>query len=230
MFLRSRLVKRGDVHALARLAPSRREPLLFLYPSWIRTASTESRSSTTDLSSSTSLSDQIPPGAHLDSQERETVKIRPNEPNHQYGGPRIQQEFEGMHMEKDSSSRDTNTKHTPLPSRPNFTPIENEESQISVRRVETEGRSPIPMAVARRRGNPEAIVRKVVQRAAYMSDFRARQHDGRILYQQRQRALRGTPNPDWRDVLSDLITHTPSLEAWLHDALLITVPRRPPPN
>ena len=198
MSLGSRIAKRGRVAVFASLASTPREPLLFLYPSWIRNSSTASAVPQDESHSECSTQQKqisIPKHAATLNEDQAVLDRRFNRP-------------------KAVSANDQQTldiKPAVLRSRPpNITTEDGIASLQNEQRIAKDG---APTS------STEKTVRKVLSLKADNEDSRRLARSSRKAYQAYRQAQLQTWVPDWRAVLSTLVKHTPEHGKWLSNAL-----------
>ncbi|PVH76203.1 hypothetical protein DL98DRAFT_518094 [Cadophora sp. DSE1049] len=198
MSLGSRIAKRGRVAVFASLASTPREPLLFLYPSWIRNSSTASPVPRDDAHSEPTTQQKpisIPKHAATLSEDQAVLDKRFNRP-------------------KAASASDQQTfdiKPSPPKSRPPN--ITTEDGIASLQNEQSLAKDVTPATAT------EKTVRKVLSLKAINDNSKQSASSSRKAYQAYRQAELQTWVPDWRAVLSTLVKHTPEHGKWLANAL-----------
>jgi pentatricopeptide repeat protein len=211
MSLGSRIVKRGRVAAIPSLASTPREPLLFLYPQWIRNSSTASIRPAFDRDRNLST----PSVRHTDT---------PSVPGTQVLQPAISKEStepssgKNKHEEIHGESTGTNSAGNAHTTEDDARPITSQPTKITT--------DPTKNRVGR---TPELTPNVPIIRRLYQASLKARHNAVRErsvkkAYQTYKREQMRSWDPDWRVILSDLSTHTPKNEKWLDQALNVVVP------
>ncbi|KAG4436847.1 hypothetical protein IFR05_007653 [Cadophora sp. M221] len=210
MSLGSRIVKRGRAAVFAKLAPTPREPLLFLYPSWIRNSSTACSAPLQHESLAEPAAQQktilIPKHAATLSEDRAVLDKR-------FNGPKAQSTNDQQALE---------TRDAPLKSRPPN--ITTEDGIASLQQEQSILEDTKSAAAA------EKMVRKVLGLQEITDDSRQSASSLRRAYQAVKREELQQSIPDWRTVLSTLVKHTPEHGPWLSRALKFEIPKNAAPK
>jgi pentatricopeptide repeat protein len=204
MSLGSRILKRGRAALSANLASTPREPLLFLYPQWVRYLSTAAEASSGQHGG-------LPVGHTQPNIPRQRLPQNPASASD--NEVLLQQRFDKPKAKSlvGSSNPDAPTTNTRI------------EALLKVG-----GDFP---SIAKENSSPEknpSVLRRQI-RKILQSEENARKSaiaDRRIrnAYQNFRREQLRTWIPDWRVILADLIKHTPKHGKWLDQALELVIP------
>lgn len=231
MSLGRRIVKRGRIEALARLASYPREPLPFLYPAWTRNSSTTPIRNATDFTSSIpqtrpTVLDHTSNGQKGEANEVAFTETGAGNLRDDDTGRERSHFSDADHTRNHSNAEDNSAPTVSQGHGPASLSLrEAGEPKTTVRRVQSiseDGRGSKSVAGSYKETAP--IVRKLYQSTQKVKDFEARKRADRISYQEDKRKETESWDPDWRVVLSDLSTHTPRSDKWLDRALKIIVP------
>ncbi|KAK0107064.1 hypothetical protein ONS95_003774 [Cadophora gregata] len=198
MSLGSRIANRGRVAFSASLVSPPREPLFFLYPSWIRNSSTASP-----------LSQDVPRNEPVAQQKPISI------PKHAATLSEDQAVLDKrFNRRKAVSSGDQQTleiKRVPPKSRPPN--ISTEDGIASLQSEQSIAKDDTPMS------RTEKTARKVLSLKAINDDSKLSASSSRKAYQTDKQTQLQAWAPDWRAVLSTLVQHTPEHGKWLSNAL-----------
>lgn len=208
MSLASRIATRGRVTFLTGLISTPREPLLFLYPPWLRNSSTASSTTPRD---DTHSEQGAPSKSKLPIPDNPaTLSDDPTVLDLRFNGPT-----------QDASREPVPVSQLPAKEPPPDIATENgmpalqteQSSHNSVNESEGEGRD----------STVERFVNKVV--ALQENSESAKQHaiTSRETYQSHKIETKGSWIPDWRVVLEDLVKYTPKQGRWLSKALTFEI-------
>ncbi len=204
MSLGSRILKRGRVALSANLASTPREPLLFLYPQWIRNSSTAAEAPS-------GQDGGLPVGHTQPKIPRQ--RLPQNSSSASDNEVSLQQRFDKPKAKLlvGSSSRDGPTTSTRikalLKAGGAFPRIPKENSSLE--------KDP---SVLRRQ------IRKILQSEENAQKSVSADRRIRNAYQNYRREQLRSWVPDWRVILTDLIKHTPKHGKWLDQALELVIP------
>jgi len=205
MSLGSRILHRGRAALSANLASTPREPLLFLYPQWIRKSSTTA------------------PAASSQDGERTVPFIPPNLPRnplfpdvasvndatsfeHRFDVPKVQEPSEAP-LDPDDTATTNHSAQAMLASTADLTDIlPREPSEVQKTSV------------------VERQVRKVLSMAKNLEEGEIANRRTRKAFQEWKREQLRSWLPDWRVILADLVKHTPQHGKWLNKALEVVIP------
>jgi hypothetical protein len=224
MSLGRRIVQGGGVRALARFASPPREPLLFLYPSWIKQFSTHSSRAAGDSKTST-LPTQSTDNVHTSNGGiKYTNDTAPPATN--AGKLGDNETKEGQRPSSDADSAEAlNAKDNGM-----STAAQNHNRDTSSR---VESRA--PEFRFREEDYSEPIFAKVLVHRLRDVNARAQiakehKYQMRKAHKEHQRKTAQSWEPDWRHVLSALCAHTPKDTKWHEKAVTITVPKADVPT
>ncbi|KAL5324412.1 hypothetical protein ACEPPN_008957 [Leptodophora sp. 'Broadleaf-Isolate-01'] len=210
MSLGSRIAKRGRAAVFTKLAPTPREPLLFLYPSWLRNSSTASSAPLQHESHAEPAAQQKP---ILIPKHAATLSEDPAVLDKRFNGP------------KAASANDTQaleTRESPPKSRPPN--ITTEDGIASLQKEQGILKDTKSAAAA------EKMVRKLLGLQEITDDSRQAASSLRRAYRAAKREELQQWIPDWRTVLSTLVKHTPEHGPWLSKALKFEIPEDAAPK
>ena len=209
MSLGSRITKWGRATITTSLTSTPREPLLFLYPQWIRTLSTPSADTTSardgsraEHSGHKSSSELTPPSLVDLREDLRVLQARFNPPKDDVPQTR----FSRSAVDGSPSG-------------------EKHAIQHPFGRVSRQSKGKIEK-VTETRNTIERKIRKVLANSKLAAQNEEHDQGVRKTYQEFKRNELRSWVPDWRVILTDLIQHTPQHGQWLEKALEITTPRR----
>jgi pentatricopeptide repeat protein len=200
MSLGSRIVHRGRAALTANLASTPREPLPFLYPSWIRKSSTTGKAESSQDGRLPILS--VQPNIPQQSLPPNPVSVSDDETS-------LQQRFDKPKAEFPDQEPPTTSKKIKA--------ILTGEVDYSKSRGES----------CTNRHDSQLVERQVKKiRQTEENAKRNELADSRIrnAYHTRRREELRSWLPDWRVILADLIKHTPQHGKWLEEALELVIP------
>ncbi len=212
MSLGSRIAQRGRVAVFSSLNSTPREPLLFLYPQWIRNSST------------TSPAPQARDDNHLDTDSLQDKQITiPKHAATLYDDPAVlDKRFNNPRVGTASDQSFIKFKPSPTKHRP-----PNITTEDGIASLEEDQNNHIRSTVP---GETDRRVRKVLSLQQHNENARESARASRRAYQAYRREEMQAWSPDWRTVLADLIKHTPQHGQWLSKALKFVVPASAAPR
>lgn len=204
MSLGSRILKRGRVAFSANLASTPREPLLFLYPQWIRNSSTAAESPS-------GQDGGLPVGHTQPNIPRQRLPQNPASASDNEVA--LQQRFDKPKAKLlvGSSNRDGPTTSTRIKALL--------KAGGDFPRISKENSSPEKDPLVLRRQ-----IRKILQSEENAQKSAIADRRIRNAYQNYRREQLRSWIPDWRVILTDLIKHTPKHGKWLDQALELVIP------
>jgi pentatricopeptide repeat protein len=200
MSLGSRILKRGRVALSANLASTPREPLLFLYPQWIRRSSTAAEAAS-------GLDGGLPVGSIQPNIPRQPLPPKPASANDDEIS--LQQRFDKPKIEP--SNPDVLARTTKIKA------ILKATGGFPMSSKEAPSANQDPSVVERQ-------VRKIRQTEENAKKNELADRRIRSAYQNWRREVLRSWLPDWRVILADLVKHTPQHGKWLDQGLELVIP------
>jgi pentatricopeptide repeat protein len=203
MSLGSRILNRGRAALTANLASTPREPLLFLYPQWIRKFSTSTEAASSRHSRRTVS--PLQPNISRYPLSPSSVYVTDEETS-------LEQRFDfsTLHQRSNPNGTATTTNHSVQAILEPTTDLNNISQGQQLDNWDT--------SVVERK------LRKVTSAARALQNAKTANRRTRKAYQAFRREQLRTWLPDWRVILADLNKHTPQQGKWLDNVLELVVP------
>ena len=223
MSLGSRITKRGKAAIVASLASTPREPLLFLYPQWIRSFSTTASDPTFARSGRPSILSARNYTNHSTIQSNAATGIRADSPHETDAAENERDVASDQTVDEKNHGKNPAAEEGTLVATGNFK-VHRESTGTKIRKyaalpkpsvnqpftkIEAAVRSKVSKALRNREQAKISALSKSAIRKEYQADKR----------EQKQSWI-----PDWRILLADLRKNTPQNNEWLHKAVYISVP------